>query len=156
MADSNYYGPHVAMRGMEPAYRLWGKFDRAASGCWLWNAALHTGGYGIITINKKRLFAHRVMYELIVGPIPAGLHIDHLCRVRSCVNPMHLEPVTSAENTKRGQGNGAKTHCPQGHPYDESNTRTYTNQGGYTMRLCRACNLAAQRRLRERRKRTPV
>lgn len=79
--------------------------------------------------------AHRVAYEEIMGPVPEGLELDHLCRTRSCVNPSHLEPVTHRENMNRGDvATRRKTHCPKGHPYDEENTGIYN---GY--RNCRAC-----------------
>jgi len=82
------------------------RFDtkvRKTEGCWYWTGAIGTGGYGRIgTGEGKRLEqAHRVAYELYVGPIPEGLHIDHLCRTRSCVRPDHLEPVPQAENNRR-------------------------------------------------------
>ena len=100
-------------------------------GCWLWMAYLQRDGYGQFTAYSigKRAFqvaAHRWSYEHFIGPIPKGFQIDHLCRVRSCVNPHHLEAVTCKENVHRGEGravtNMHKTHCPHGHPYDESNT----------------------------------
>lgn len=84
--------------------------------------------------------AHRFAYEDIVGPILEGLTIDHLCRVRHCVNPAHLEPVTHLENVRRGNGGLnqlAKTHCPKGHPYDEENT--YRLPSRPSGRYCRAC-----------------
>lgn len=70
--------------------------------CWLWNGALIQGGYGRYQRGPKGQPAHRAYYEKLVGPIPDGLDLDHLCRVRRCVNPSHLEPVTAAENTRRG------------------------------------------------------
>lgn len=79
------------------------------------------------------MIAHRVAYETWVGPIPDGLTIDHLCRNRLCIEPTHLEPVTNRENIQRG-GNSLKTHCPQGHPYDEVNTASRNNR-----RYCRTC-----------------
>ncbi|KAB2977369.1 HNH endonuclease [Streptomyces sp. SS1-1] len=82
--------------------------------------------------------AHRVAYQEIVGPIPEGLQLDHLCRVRHCVNPAHLEPVTSRENTLRGENlvaiNAAKTHCKRGHLFDAANTYRWRNS-----RICREC-----------------
>jgi hypothetical protein len=97
--------------------------------------------------------AHRVAYEALIGPIPDGLQLDHLCRNRACVNPLHTEPVTQIENIRRGEAGvpsgsqqRAKTHCPQGHPYSQGNT--YIRKNGH--RMCRTCNAAAQRRLRRR------
>lgn len=73
------------------------------SSCWLWQKTIARHGYGIIMNKGKRIYAHRLSYETHVGPIPEGLTIDHLCRVRSCVNPKHLEPVTRGENARRGR-----------------------------------------------------
>src|SRR5690242_13805090 len=108
------------------------------TGCWLWVGSMfQTGGYGRYG-NKSRL-AHRVVYELLVGPIPDGLTLDHLCRVRSCVNPKHLEPVTLKVNTLRGQSitalNSVKAHCKFGHPFNEFNTMSVPGGRG-----CRACS----------------
>ena len=70
-------------------------------GCWLWGLALTPKGYGRIKIRNRNVRAHRVSYEAFCGPIPSGMVIDHSCRVRHCVNPAHLEPVTDAENLRR-------------------------------------------------------
>ena len=107
--------------------------------CWQWTGSLATGGYGTIVAEApsrgKLLRAHRVAYELMVGPIPEGLDLDHLCRNRGCVRPSHLEPVTRRENLSRGLGGALKTHCAQGHEYTEENT--YRRPGG--TRDCRTC-----------------
>ena len=106
--------------------------------CWLYAGYKSNLGYGQLWLDGKRYIAHRVSYETFVKPIPEGLVIDHLCRVRHCINPDHLEPVTSRENTLRGEGvliNKRKTHCPKGHEYTQSNTVSYSNK----WRRCRQC-----------------
>lgn len=118
-------------------------------GHWIWTGPIRgKQGYGAITIKRKSFCAHRVMYETFIGPIPDGLQIDHICRVRNCVNPEHLEPVTCRENILRGEGvcakNAKKTHCPKGHLYSETNT-LYTREGG---RQCRTCNVERTRQWR--------
>lgn len=74
----------------------------SATGCWEWQGELNRNGYGRVWVNGRRLMAHRVAYQLLVGEIPEGLVLDHLCKVRRCCNPDHLEPVTVRENTLRG------------------------------------------------------
>lgn len=128
--------------------RVLARIEIDDNGCWIWQGAKSKKGYGSIGIRidgrKTTTSPHRVTYEALVGSIPDGLHLDHLCRVPSCCNPDHLEPVTPGENIRRGVHpliNGSwhaeKTHCPQGHLYDEANTRVY--RGG---RHCRACDRA--------------
>lgn len=119
--------------------------------CWTWEASVGSHGYGQIAVEGRPVLAHRLAYELFVGPIPAGLDLDHLCRVRPCVNPGHLEPVTRSENLRRGDGPQilrnrqlSKTHCPQGHPYSGDNLYIAPRTG---YRQCRTCR---KRRLRRR------
>lgn len=109
--------------------------------CWMWQGGKTKAGYGMIWLGGKKEYVHRAIYQLLVGPIPDGLQLDHLCRNRACCNPKHLEPVTNRENCLRGmaplvngQNSRSKTHCPAGHPYDAANTLIFRNQ-----RLCRAC-----------------
>lgn len=127
---------------------FWGNVNKTGA-CWLWTGRLDAYGYGVVRDyqlwgkNGHRK-AHRLSYEMLVGPIPDGLDIDHLCRVRNCVNPAHLEPVTRQVNLLRGQtipaANAAKTHCPQGHPYEGHNL--IQKPSG---RLCRICQYAGNR-----------
>lgn len=124
-----------------------------ATSCWPW-LAHKQHGYGYFSICNKWFRAHRVAYELVIGVIPLGLVLDHLCRNRACVNPFHLEPVTSAENTFRGSQtlaviNKAKTHCPQGHPYAGENLKII-HQKKATARVCKLCVDASRRRYKER------
>ena len=100
--------------------RFWEKVMKTDT-CWLWTAGRDSAGYGIFRTGGRANVskAHRVAYVLAKGPVPAGLDLDHLCRVRRCVNPDHLEPVTRKENILRGVGIGAinarKIHCLRGH-----------------------------------------
>jgi hypothetical protein len=119
-------------------------------GCWRWMGQT-AGGYGRFYIigEKRTVPAHRFAYEWLVGPIPEGLCIDHLCRVRNCVNPDHMEPVTNRENLMRGETivarAAAATHCPKGHPYSPDNTGS--DRGN---RRCKTCNRETARNWRKR------
>lgn len=90
--------------------------------CWLWTAGRTSRGYGAFSADGRQHLAHRVAYEEESGSIPDGLTIDHLCRVRHCVNPSHMEVVTRGVNVLRGVGpsaaNARKDRCPRNHPYD--------------------------------------
>jgi hypothetical protein len=115
-------------------------------GCWDWCGFLTKNGYGRI---GSRL-AHRVVYELLIGKIPAGLELDHLCRNRRCVNPSHLEPVTHRVNLLRGKTLANKEsfqeHCIYGHPFSENNLQI-TSDG---RRICRTCNKRRNKEWREK------
>lgn len=134
--------------------RFWSKVYADPSGCWLWLASRDRDGYGRFFETNIRLHkrAHRVAYEDVVGPIPIGLSIDHLCRNTPCVNPRHLEPVTNQVNSLRGNTFAArfagKSHCPRGHPYDLFNTQL--TKRGY--RQCRTCRNEQHKAKRRRRK----
>lgn len=120
--------------------------------CWIWLRGIAPNGYGQITIKRVPYLAHRLVYETAVGPIPSGLELDHLCRVRRCVNPNHLEPVTHLENMLRGAGlvaiAAAKTHCPQGHPLAHPNLHpSFLRRGHRRCLICHKeqCRAAAAR-----------
>lgn len=121
--------------------RFWTKcIPEPNSGCWLWFGCLVRGYGQIHAVSGKRVKAHRLSYEVLAGPIPDGLVLDHrVCQTPCCVNPAHLEPVTPHENMLRGKAptahNARKTHCAKGHPYDEANT--YVSKKG---RECRECH----------------
>lgn len=133
------------------AARFWAKVDKTKT-CWLWTAYKNAKGYGRFQFQRRSVAAHRWSYELHFGPVPNGLVLDHLCRTRHCVNPDHLEPVTSRENTLRGNTVAArhatKTHCDSGHEYTPENTRISTAGRRY----CRAC-VRIQSRAKRARKR---
>lgn len=124
------------------------------SGCWLWTGALSTGGYGMIGNIGGSKYAHRILYEQQFGPIPKGLELDHLCRVRCCVNPAHLEAVTRRENIMRGIAPSAKqakqTHCKNGHPLSGENLIVWKTRWG-VQRQCKICRNAYLERNRESR-----
>lgn len=123
--------------------RFFAKVD--VGDCWLWTASGNGRGYGKFHVDGTLRYAHRWVYEQLVGPVPAGLELDHLCRVPACVNPDHLEPVTHAENMRRGAPTGRrKTHCPQGHPY--AGAHLYVTPDG--RRDCRTCRRACDTRRR--------
>lgn len=148
--------------------RFWSKVEFTDE-CWLWTGAPTRWGYGQFSVGtykkQKMVRPHRLAYELLVGPIPEGLSLDHVCHNRDtecvggtqcihrlCVNPDHLEPVTRGENVRRGQSgfvtgalSRAKTSCPQGHVYSEENTYLYK-----TFRACRTCRKVADLKHRKK------
>ena len=118
------------------------------NGCWEWTAALKDNGYAAFQVMRNAeivcRYGHRFAYEAFVGPIPEGLHLDHLCRNRACVNPEHLEPVSPAENCRRGMKGRMVTCCAKGHEYTPENTYIRPGNGRRDCRICR--------RLRKRKK----
>ena len=119
--------------------RFMRKVEVVQNGCWMWTAYKDPCGYGRFEAAGRSKAAHRVAYELMIGPIPDGLCIDHICRTRGCVNPDHLRAVTAKENnlssTNFAALNAAKTHCDNGHPFTDENV--YRFRGS---RHCRKCN----------------
>ncbi|HSN21677.1 MAG TPA: HNH endonuclease signature motif containing protein [Usitatibacter sp.] len=152
----------MSLRSRRPiAERFWKKVDKngpiepgMSTRCWLWTASRDRDGYGFFYLPRgsaRLLRAHRVAYELVVGPIPDGLTLDHLCRAPACVNPAHLDPCTMGENVRRSplaifNARAEQTHCTRGHPFDEKNTGIHSGR-----RMCRACRNLMRRSLRARR-----
>ena len=150
----------------DPVERFWPRVDKNGpipnyaphlGPCWIWTGAISSVGYGAFGAERvngrnRNALAHRFAYEQLVGPIPEGLVLDHLCRVTRCVNPVHLEPVTHRENLDRGTPsashlNRGKTHCKNGHEFTEENTYWF-NEG--RSRGCFTCRRETSRRWNER------
>lgn len=132
----------MTRKGSFDSERFW-NFVRKSSYCWEWTGYKTPNGYGMF---GKR-YAHRLAYELLVGPIGDGLTLDHLCRFRDCVNPAHLEPLSMRDNILRGTAptaeNAAKTHCVRGHAFDKANSIVRKDRPG--TRECRQCRRDQQR-----------
>lgn len=125
---------------VEPLIRL-ARRSEYRNGCLVWNGARGAGGYGVFGIHREHLGAHRLglvhrwAYSHLVGPIPAGMQLDHLCGVRNCWAPWHLEPVSALENVRRSS-KVQRTRCLRGHEYD----RVVTKRDGTTYRHCTSCH----------------
>ena len=152
LAKPDTYGE--ALADLMAGTRFWARVNKdSLGGCWAWTGTKLPNGYGQIYVFGRHRVAHRVSWEHVNGPVPPGLELDHLCRVRACVNPVHLEAVTGAENRRRGQGlatlNARKTECKSGHPFDEKNTRRRTDGD----RECRRCQADASKAYRAKKAR---
>lgn len=149
------YVSHPGWDG-HPLPTLLARTEVQPNGCWRWTGYINPSGYG--QIGHKR--PHVLIYERMVGPVPAGLELDHLCHTqdsscpggkscphRACVNPAHLEPVTGAENRLRARSpvaeNARKTHCIRGHEFTPENT--YVPPKKPNARHCRTCEAEVQR-----------
>lgn len=127
--------------------RFWGKVKQGEwDDCWVWTGQFDRHGYGKFSVGGKTVYAHRFAYQDMVGDIPEGLVLDHLCRHPACVNPWHLDPVTNVVNIKRARGTEVpRDACRNGHPYTDETV--YVLRG---IRFCRTCNALAQQRRKER------
>jgi hypothetical protein len=120
-----------------PQARFWAKVDKLGN-CWMWRGYRSKQGYGRVTVAQKNIYAHRFAYQLLVGSIPDGLVVDHLCLNPGCVNPGHMELVSNSVNVLRGfsptADNARVTHCPRGHPLAGDNLVEHNGH-----RKCRIC-----------------
>ncbi len=158
--DVHYLSKFGIPRGATEEERFWSKVD-AEGDCWIWIGAIGNHGYGVFcetgarSGQRKTRTAHRYAYEALVGPIPDGMTLDHLCRTRPCLNPDHLEICSLSENVRRAQAGRAKlrpkpqkvrkerqprTHCRQGHPFSGDNLYVVPGRGQRTCRTCKAAN----------------
>lgn len=117
-------------------------------GCWIWTGSIDIGGYGRVFVRALpnqgghvEEKAHRYMYKRLVGAVPVGLELDHVCRVRACCNPAHMEPVTRSVNLGRGRHiHRDKTHCVYGHPLSGDNLYIQPSNGSRSCKICRRSN----------------
>ena len=118
--------------------------------CWHWKGARSVDGYGLAALPNRPRGAHRMVYEALVGKVPRGMQLDHLCRNRGCVNPAHLEVVTQRENILRGKSRAANlarlTACPRGHEL------SWISEKGKSRRICHVCKRATRLRYYYRQK----
>lgn len=142
----SYLYPRIASMNFLDArlgQRFWNKvIPEPNSGCWIWTAATNADGYGRFRIDGRKYQAHRVAYEASAGRINEGHEIDHTCRNTLCVNPAHLEQVTHLVNVRRGRAGMLqlqRTHCPNGHAYDNANTKRVVAKSGNSARQCATC-----------------
>jgi hypothetical protein len=153
LVDSGHWRP----KGITIVERLLAETTKTESGCWLWQGTLNHQRYGVVSHDGRSHSVHRAGYSALVGEIPEGLTLDHLCRVRHCWNPAHLEPVTIRENLLRGDTlaaiNSAKTHCVNGHRFSAENTYLRKDRRG---RECRTCRAAAVARSASKNRNEPV
>lgn len=133
--------------------KLLNKIEKTPT-CWNWLGTIReSNGYGRVEFQGRTQTAHRVIYELMIGEIPNGLELDHLCRNKRCVNPAHLEPVTKLENIKRSQEfRKLKSVCKNGHLYDKSNISIIHRNDGTKDRICKKCRNEGAKRFRRNRK----
>lgn len=144
----------------DPVDYFWERVDKSGGfdACWPWLKGINGNGYGSASWFGKIRATHRIAYELVIGPIPEGMDLDHVCHTRDrscqggrtcahrrCVNPAHLEPVPNLVNVMRGQSPHARaarqTHCEQGHEFTAENTRVYPSRPN--ARVCLTCKRAA-------------
>ena len=134
------------MRELPP--KIAARIDKnGPGGCWIWTGGKHSYGYGAAYWRRRSWYAHRLVYSLLVKRLPRGRQLHHTCKVRLCVNPDHLVPLTGSQHVNL-EGNGAKTHCKHGHEFTPANTYRWR-----TERRCRTCMAKANARAYAKRQR---
>lgn len=145
-------GDGLSTYRLDPVAAFWRQVDKSGE-CWLWTGWKQREGYGRVSTggitSSGTKLVHRIAYELEVGPVPEGLHLDHLCRTPACVKPEHLEPVTAAENARRGLHGVLRTECRYGHALTPENTYVLKRDGS---RRCKTFQREATRRYAERKR----
>lgn len=143
-------------RRRHPIDLLLARCVETPEGCWIFQGHTNAFGYGRVSVadktgRRRKTMTHRVTYEYFRADIPDGLPLDHLCRVRACANPWHLEPVSQWENVLRSDI-AMKTHCKNGHPYTPENTywQPTPTRRTHVCRRCRTCATESLRRYRQR------
>lgn len=149
--------PRLRYGGKTPEERFAESFSKEDGGCWIWTRTLDRHGYGKFVVHRKQHLAHRWSYEYLVGVIPPGFQLDHLCRNTRCVNPAHLEPVTARQNVLRSNSpcrhNAEKTHCKRGHALTLDNLVPAALKD--RRRACRVCAAASSARYEQTRRNAP-
>jgi hypothetical protein len=118
-------------------------FQASERWCWFWDGPVNRNGYSRTTIDGRTIVLHRLIYQIVKGPLTKAKVLDHLCRERRCCNPDHLQPVTSKENTRRGNSgpghNARKATCKRGHKLSGANVRIRKRGKSGKERVCKAC-----------------
>ena len=137
------------VKAKTPRQQISDHVSRQENGCWAWTGTRGRNGYGQVRVKGRLQYAHRVSYELATGtPLPGGVELDHLCRNRACVNPIHLEPVSKTENVRRGLSSFDGRELCKNNLHDITDPANVVRQGGF--RRCRECRTAAERRRTQR------